>query len=138
MKIMKVSYKIAEKKSYPFKAESCFKGVLPKLFDPIQEHFYILPVLSQQFTVEEISKGMLDSSSVDPRVIFGTMLRKYPNSGAFFIAHNHPSGNLAPSDCDKKITQDLKEACVLMNYRLLDHFIFNSYDCYSFATNGLM
>jgi len=138
MQVMKVSYKVAEKKSYCFTDHKDFKDVLPRYFDPIQEHFYLLPVLRQEFTIEEISRGMLDNAAIDPKVIFGTMLRKYPNSGCFFVAHNHPSGNIEPSEDDKELTSRLNEACGLMCYRLLDHFIFNSYACYSFVAHGLL
>jgi DNA repair protein RadC len=52
------------------------------------------------------------------------------------IAHNHPSGNLIPTEDDKKVTQELKSAGILLGIQLLDHIIFNHKDHYSFLENG--
>jgi len=54
------------------------------------------------------------------------------------VAHNHPSGNLNPSESDTKITTKIKEAGILLDIQLLDHLIIYDSDYYSFADNGLL
>ena len=54
------------------------------------------------------------------------------------LSHNHPSGNLQPSESDTKITLTIKEAGNLMDVTLLDHIIVSEKDYYSFADNGLL
>ncbi len=54
------------------------------------------------------------------------------------IAHNHPSGNLRPSQGDIAITEQLKAACDLMDINLIDHVIITPYDYFSFKDNRLV
>jgi DNA repair protein RadC len=54
------------------------------------------------------------------------------------VCHNHPSGNLNPSDSDTRITGKIKDAGNLMDIQLLDHLIISEKDYYSFADNGLL
>ncbi len=57
-------------------------------------------------------------------------------ASAIIIAHNHPSGGLAPSNEDIEITRQLKSAGETLGIRLLDHIIFNHKGHYSFLENG--
>ena len=58
--------------------------------------------------------------------------------GGIIIAHNHPSGNLIPSEADKKLTKNIKDAGNIIRIPLIDHIIFSE-DCfYSFADEGLL
>ena len=54
------------------------------------------------------------------------------------LAHNHPSGTLHPSESDKKITQEIKELCAIMNTTVVDHIILTADGFYSFASNDLL
>jgi DNA repair protein RadC len=54
------------------------------------------------------------------------------------VVHNHPSGNLNPSESDIKITTKIKEAGNLLDIQLLDHLIIYDSDYYSFADNGVL
>lgn len=54
------------------------------------------------------------------------------------LVHNHPSGNLRPSEPDKRITKELKTACGYMGIRLLDHVIVTSHGFFSFADSCLL
>ena len=60
------------------------------------------------------------------------------NSAGVIIAHNHPSGNLTPSEDDKRSTKNLKECCEMMGIMLLDHFIVSEESHLSFASQGLL
>jgi DNA repair protein RadC len=84
-----------------------------------------------------VSKGGLSGTVTDVRLIYQGAIKA--NASGIIVCHNHPSGNLNPSESDTKITQKIKDAGLLMDIQLLDHLILTmdgSY--YSFADNGLL
>lgn len=84
-----------------------------------------------------VSKGGLSGTVTDVRLIYQGAIKA--NASGIIICHNHPSGNLNPSESDTKITQKIKEAGNLMDIQLLDHLIISTDDnYYSFADNGLL
>ena len=60
------------------------------------------------------------------------------NANTLVISHNHPSGNLQPSEADKALTNKIKEAAALMDIRLVDHIIIAGATYFSFADEGLL
>lgn len=70
---------------------------------------------------EELFRGSIDRSNVHPREVVRRCLAH--NAAAVILAHNHPSGNNEPSQADREITQDLKQALALIDVRVLDHLI---------------
>lgn len=80
--------------------------------------------------IYNVSKGGIDSSVVDIRIILAVALKC--NATQLILVHNHPSGNLNPSSSDEKITSSLKKACELLNISLLDHLIITRNHYYSF------
>ena len=84
----------------------------------------------------KVSTGGLNSSSVDPRVVFAIALQTA--STAIIVAHNHPSGSLEPSECDRDVTRRLKEAGDLLGIKVLDHVILTREASFSFADRGLL
>lgn len=84
-----------------------------------------------------ISKGGISGTVTDVRIILQAAI--IANASGLIVCHNHPSGNLNPSESDSKITQKIKEAGNLMDIQLLDHLILAPEDgYYSFADNGLL
>ena len=84
-----------------------------------------------------VSKGGLSGTVTDVRLIFQAAIKA--NASGIIVAHNHPSGNLNPSESDTKITHKIKEAGNLMDIQLLDHLILTTEGNYfSFADNGLL
>jgi DNA repair protein RadC len=82
-----------------------------------------------------LSKGGLTGTVVDLRILFGTALKAMASS--IVIAHNHPSGNLKPSDADRELTSQIKQAGKLLDITLLDHLILGTEGDYaSFADEG--
>ena len=71
-------------------------------------------------------------------VLFLDRMHRLINASAIIIGHNHPTGNVEPSDADKYITKRLKEACELMEIKLLDHFIVSGSASFCFTDNHLM
>jgi len=54
------------------------------------------------------------------------------------LSHQHPSGNLTPSQSDIHITRKIKEGATLLDIQVLDHIIVSQKDFYSFADDGLI
>jgi DNA repair protein RadC len=71
--------------------------------------------------VENISQGTLDTILVHPREVFKPAIAA--NAAAVVLAHNHPSGDPAPSEADIKVTRDLIRAGQLLKIEVLDHVI---------------
>jgi DNA repair protein RadC len=87
--------------------------------------------------IMDVSKGGISGTVTDVRVILQAAIKA--NASGIIVAHNHPSGNLNPSESDVKLTQKIKEAGNLVDIQLLDHLILTIDDSYySFADNGLL
>jgi DNA repair protein RadC len=80
--------------------------------------------------------GGMTGTVIDVRLVLKSALEKYATSLIF--AHNHPSGNLEPSDADKRITRQLKEAAAIMEIPVIDHLIVTQSSYFSFADEGLL
>ncbi|MBT7463546.1 MAG: JAB domain-containing protein, partial [Bacteroidetes bacterium] len=78
----------------------------------------------------------ISGTITDIRLIFQTALKA--SSVAIILAHNHPSGNLNPSEADKKITQKIKQAGELLDISVLDHIILSEESYFSFADENLL
>lgn len=81
-----------------------------------------------------LSIGGLAGTIADKRHIFGVALKA--NASGIIVAHNHPSGNLEPSEADKKLTNEIKQVGGLMDILLLDHLIVSRDGYFSFADNS--
>jgi len=136
MNIVKAEYQVEEIQGFKvYKAQDVY-DVLKEHFNPLQEEFYLLPVVAQEFCIERLFVGGLTASSTDLKTLFHLLLTKYPNAPAFIIAHNHPSGLCDPSGADKEVTKQIKEASELLGYSMLDHLIFSNRGYYSFHNEG--
>ena len=82
-----------------------------------------------------ISAGGISGTVADPKLIFAAGLKACASS--LILAHNHPSGNLNPSQADIKLTQKLKKAGEVLEMPVLDHIILTGESFYSFADEGL-
>lgn len=79
---------------------------------------------------EKISEGGITGTVIDVRILMRKVLERL--ACGIIIAHNHPSGNLSPSDPDVKITKQIEHACKLLDVALLDHIIIGASGYYSF------
>lgn len=84
----------------------------------------------------KISFGGISGTVVDTKIVFQTALKA--NASSIILCHNHPSGNLKPSEADQKITKIIKEAGRIMEIPLLDHLIITDEGFYSFADEGML
>lgn len=110
----------------------------PLLSDLAHEEFWILFLNRSNKVISrmKLSQGGISGTVTDVRMVMKKAI-EYLASG-IIVCHNHPSGNLNPSESDSKITSKIKEAGNLMDIQLLDHLIVSDKDYYSFADNGLL
>ena len=108
--------------------------------DQVEHHEYFSILLlnraNQVLGFKHISEGGISGTITDIRIIFQSAIKA--NASAFIAIHNHPSGNITPSEADKKITQKIKEAGQLLDIPLLDHLIVTFENYYSFADENLI
>ena len=120
----------------------CSKDVFdllnPLLADLVHEEFWILFLNRSNKVINrmKLSQGGISGTVTDVRIVMKKAI-EYLASG-IIVRHNHPSGNLNPSESDTKITQKIKEAGNIIDIQLLDHLIISEKDYYSFADNGLL
>ena len=86
--------------------------------------------------VADISTGGVSGCMADPRIIFSIALKA--KASGIILSHNHPSGNLQPSDSDMAITEKLRQGGKLLDISILDHLIITSQGYFSFAEKGIM
>lgn len=84
----------------------------------------------------KVSQGGITGTVVDIKLILVTALKC--GASAIILSHNHPSGQLMPSDADVKLTRRLNEACKMLDISLLDHIIITDKGHTSLADEGLL
>lgn len=86
--------------------------------------------------ISTVSTGGVSGTVVDPKLIFALALKG--RACNLIVAHNHPSGNLSPSDQDFQITKRLCDVGKCLDLEVLDHLILTDESYYSMAVEGLM
>jgi DNA repair protein RadC len=110
----------------------------PLLGDYRHEEFWIM-VLSRNFKVlgiRKISEGGVSGTVADPKIIFKYALEEMASS--LVLCHNHPSGNVQPSQSDIDLTLKLRDAGKSLDIGVLDHVIIGQKSYYSFADEGIL
>jgi DNA repair protein RadC len=104
----------------------------------LQEEFKVLLLNrnNQVLGIYPLSKGGVSGVIVDAKLVYSVALKC--NASSIIVAHNHPSGNLQPSEADLKMTSKLKEAGAYLDITLLDHLIITRDGYYSFADKSQM
>lgn len=102
----------------------------------LREEFLLLYLDSQHRLIktESLFSGTIDASPVYPRIVVQHALAH--NAAAVILAHNHPSGVAEPSRADRSITERLVQALMLVDIKVLDHFVVGDTDVISFAERG--
>ncbi|MBP9150829.1 MAG: DNA repair protein RadC [Flavobacteriales bacterium] len=118
-------------------SRSAFDIFYPHLGDLNHEEFWVLYLnrANEVIGKECVSKGGISGTIVDPKVVFKAAVQ-FPAS-AIVLAHNHPSGQLKPSQADHQLTKKLKEAGNALDIPVLDHLIIGDGNYYSFADEGV-
>lgn len=102
----------------------------------IQENVKILLLNSSNtiLGVYDVSRGGINSTVIDLRLVLSVALKCLASS--IILVHNHPSGNINPSEQDREFTKKIKSACKFLEIQLFEHIIITRYDYFSFADNG--
>lgn len=140
IKTIKLEYKIQETNTIISKPESAF-NLLKEIYkdlDVDQEHFCLLALNSKnKITGYKITaSGGQTSGMVDPKIIFRNALLL--GAVGIILAHNHPSGDITPSQDDIELTLKLTKCAEFLEIKLLDHIVFSNNKYYSFADNSLI
>lgn len=119
-------------------SNDAYQLLSPMMGDLPHEEFWIVMLnrANKIITRYNVSKGGLTGTVIDVRLILKKALEVY--AASMIISHNHPSGNLSPSDADIKITKKIKEAGQIMDIPVLDHIIVTDNGYFSFADEGLL
>lgn len=117
--------------------EDIQKYIIEKiLLDNTKEHFFLfcLDGAHQVISYSTISMGTANQSLVHPREVFQIAL--LAGAVSIIVAHNHPSGEVQPSQEDTRVTTKLKEAANLLGIKFLDHIIVTETNWYSFRESS--
>ena len=109
------------------------------LFDDLkQEYFYVLYLDNKKNLIERklLFMGTINRSIIHPREIFKNAY--LCSASSFICMHNHPSGDVIPSQADIEITKTLKEIGHLQGIEVIDHIVVADNDYFSFYENNMM
>ncbi len=119
-------------------SKDAFDLLQGNLMDLPHEEFWVLLLnrMNQVVKKKRISEGGVSGTVADPKIIYKLALEDL--ASGVIVAHNHPSGNLKPSQSDIDLTRKLKEAGRFLEVQLLDHLIIANRNYFSFADEGLI
>jgi DNA repair protein RadC len=119
-------------------ADDAYKLLALELADLMVEEFYVVYLnrANKVLKTKRISIGGISGTYVDAKVVFKWAIDL--KASAIILAHNHPSGQLFPSEMDKKITKQITEFGKLIDVKILDHLIISNDKFFSFAESGLL
>ncbi len=119
-------------------SKQVYELMRPDLYDESVEQVYLLLLNRSNGLIKKqrVSQGGTTASVVDPKVVFRFALEQGAHS--LILIHNHPSGNLQPSDADKRLTQRLQKVGIELEIPLVDHLIYTDLGYFSFADEGIM
>jgi DNA repair protein RadC len=104
----------------------------------LQEEFKVMLLsrANRVIGVYNLSCGGVAGTVADPKLIFVSALKGLANG--IILVHNHPSGNLTPSQADIDLTKKCREAGKFLEIQVLDHIIITSESYYSMADDGII
>jgi len=117
-------------------SKDAYEFLSAELNDLDHEQFWVIlmNVKNQILAKEKIGEGSNTATIVDVKKIFRKVLEF--NAVSLIVCHNHPSGEINPSDSDIKLTSNISKSAALLDVKLLDHIIFGKKKYYSFADSG--
>ncbi len=119
-------------------SHDAFQLVKGDIIDLQHEEFWVLLLnrANRLIRKKRISEGGVSGTVADPKIIFKLALEDL--ASGIIVVHNHPSGNLTPSQTDISLTKKLSDAGKVMEIQLLDHLIIAGQKYYSFADEGVL
>lgn len=118
-------------------SKDVFEFFQSELSDNTYEEFWILLLNRANKIISKhcISEGGISGTVVDPKKIFKLALEN--NSSSMILCHNHPSGNIKPSEQDISLTKKLKEGGRILDIQVTDHIIISDKSYFSFNDEGI-
>ena len=119
-------------------SKDAFEFFYMRISDLKHEQFWVM-LLNQAnkvIKIMKVSDGGINNTAADPKRIFKIALEN--NATAMMLCHNHPSGNVAPSDADKAITRNIVNGGKILEIKILDHIIVGIDKYFSFADSGMI
>lgn len=106
--------------------------------DRKKEHFWTISLdnACRIVNIELVSLGTVSATLVEPMEVYSIPLQK--KAVSIVLIHNHPSGQLKPSEADQDLTDRLIQCGLILGIRIMDHLILNENSYYSFADNDLL
>lgn len=103
--------------------EDVVAWLAPKITHALQESFWVvmLDARGRPIAREEVARGTLTACLVHPREVFAPAIRR--RAASIVLVHNHPSGDVEPSDEDVALTERLTELGVLVGIPVVDHVV---------------
>ena len=119
-------------------SKDVFEEVIGVMSDLPHEEFWVLFLDRRNAVIKKsnISKGGVSGTVADAKIIFKEAIQLL--ASAVILCHNHPSGNLKPSDADIQLTKKMKEIGYLVDVPVLDHLIITDKSYFSFGDEGLI
>lgn len=119
-------------------SQDIYQIMKSELYDEVVEHFFLILLSRSNQVIRKarISQGGTAGTVVDSKVIFKVALEHLASS--IILVHNHPSGNLKPSQQDIRLTERLVKAGRELDLPVLDHVIFADDGYFSFADEGMI
>jgi DNA repair protein RadC len=119
-------------------SNDAYKHLKQYLLDLDHEQFYMIMLNrnSEHIKTVQISSGGVSGTVADPKMIFKIALENL--STMIVLSHNHPSGNLKPSESDIELTAKIKEGAKLLDITLIDHLIFTNNGYYSWSDDNAL
>ena len=120
------------------KSEDAYICLKRFLADLNHEEFYTLLLnrANEVIQVEQVSKGGVSGTVADGKIIFKRALEV--NASSIILAHNHPSGQLKPSEQDISLTKSLLEFGKFIDLQITDHLIITDNNYFSFVDEGIL
>ncbi|MBP3551625.1 MAG: DNA repair protein RadC [Bacteroidaceae bacterium] len=117
-------------------ARDLYNHFHPKLADQPVEEFWVMLLNNACRVIDSrcVATGGITEVAVDVRLVLREAI--LGRATAIALCHNHPSGNVRPSRQDDLLTDRLRQACDLMNIRLMDHIVLTDGRFYSYADEG--
>ncbi|SOE19772.1 DNA replication and repair protein RadC [Spirosomataceae bacterium TFI 002] len=119
-------------------SQDSYEALKPFMLDLPHEEFWIILLdrSNKVLKIQQLSIGGISGTFADPKLIFKLAIENL--SSAIILAHNHPSGELRPSQQDLKLTKNLVEAGKLLEINVIDHIIFTNDKYLSMNDKGIM
>ncbi|GAB3514208.1 JAB domain-containing protein [Emticicia fontis] len=139
---IRYNYKVPYRDRIPVRSSEMAYEVLNYAWDKnkleLQEQFKVLLMdyRNNCLGLVDIGMGSINSCLVDSRLLFSTALKA--RASGIILAHNHPSGELTPSEADKKLTDNIWMGGKILDIGIFDHLIISPEGYYSFADNGIL